>query len=330
MLLLGAWPAASQVTAVVEGRCIGCYPYSFKLGAIHFTTEREGWATAYWWPVNGSGLSTFLHTTDGGRHWRRLPFVLQTDAESGPPYWFVDRDHGWVQWTRRSDGESYVGVTANAGRTWSHHPSKSFVAMQFFDRLHGYAAGAQFVQTSDGGRRWKSIATPLGTTDVMSFSDPRDGILIGGDAMPWDGPLRIVVTQDGGAHWTPAKFPDRPYGRVAVFVRTGPKTAFTAIRGSNDAGDELLWTHDGGLTWSRHPDETFQGVKKSINEVVIAPNGRGYLFYDDKIATTADGGATWRHAPFQYSVADCQLFEQEVWCSSGMKILKLNLSAAKR
>ena len=324
MLLLGAWPAASQVTEVVKGRCTNCFPYSFKLGTIHFTTQREGWASAYWWPVQGGGLSTLLHTTDGGRHWRRLPFVLQTGAESGPSYSFVDRDHGWVQWTRRDDGDSFVSNTTNAGRSWSRRRSPSFVAMQFFDRLHGYAAGRDFLQTSDGGRTWKRVATPLATTDVMSFSDPHDGVLIGGDTMPWDSPLRILVTQDGGAHWTPAKFPERPYGRAAFLVRTGARTVFTAIRNS-DEGTELLWTRDGGLTWSRHPDETVQGAKNYVNEIIIAPNGRGYLFHDDKIAITTDGGATWKQAPFRYTVAHCQLFAQQVWCSSGMNVLKLDL-----
>src|SRR6266849_1318973 len=84
------------VVKVTRGRCSSC-KLPFGLGRIQFVTERDAWASASYMPTgNGSGLSTFLRSTDGGRHWHLLPFVWQQSAEEEPPFSFIDPKHGWV------------------------------------------------------------------------------------------------------------------------------------------------------------------------------------------------------------------------------------------
>lgn len=284
---------------------------------------------------NGSGLSTFLHTTDGGRHWRRLPFVWQTGAESGPPFSFIDRDHGWVHSTNQMDATTFLHRTSNGGRSWTKSPSGWMKALQFVDLLHGYAVSAsEFQTTSNGGKTWTHAALPLSTADAMSFADRSAGIIIGGSPVgeghsSYDGRLRILMTDDGGAHWTTAQIPDLPYGNTEVLARVDAKNAWLVVWGVNDTGSTLLRTVDGGRTWTPHADLSFQGAGKYITTMAIAPDGRGYLFYDvDErhfIASTTDGGTKWHTAQFRRGVTSCSVFNGQIWCSSGMDILEFNL-----
>src|SRR5258708_2302003 len=83
------------IVRVIKGHCSGCN-VPFGLGRIQFLTERKAFASASYLSSegNGAGDSTVLRTTDGGRHWRRLPFVWQHSAEDEPPFSFVDANHG--------------------------------------------------------------------------------------------------------------------------------------------------------------------------------------------------------------------------------------------
>lgn len=337
-LLTAAMPAGP---VVVSGRCNGCKDVPFELGDIHFVTEQEGWSSAYSWPSdNGSGLATFLRTTDGGRHWRRLPFVWQQGAESGPPYSFVGK-RGWLAWYDGDKFEHRFSRTNDGGRTWKHRPSPSLSDLGFFDDRDGYSVEAgnddwYFRITHDGGETWSKERLPVSSVGIVSFADRNRGILIGADQVPhgapvWNGVLRVLVTSDGGAHWTRAQMPERPYADPHTCTWVDSRTAFLALWGMNDTGTELLQTTDGGQSWTRHPDASLQGTAKYISAISIAPDGRGYLFFEHKknryIATTTDRGATWKSAPFPYRVSSCQLFNGQVLCSSGMKIVKLNLPA---
>ena len=319
----------------VHGRCSGCDGVPFQLGELRFLNEREGWSTAWFLPSgNGTGLSTMLHTTDGGRHWRRLPFVWQTSSESGPPFSFLDRNHGWVHSTSQ-EAVSFLYKTSNGGRSWTRFPSGYMEALQFVDLLNGYAiSGSEFQRSTDGGKTWTHAPLPLPTVDVMSFADRSAGIIIGSSPVAegqtrWDGLLRIVTTNDGGANWTEARMPEVPYGLTEVFIRADAKNAFVAIWGPNDTGSTLLQTSDGGRSWIRHSDASLQGPGKYIKAIAIAPNGRGYLFFENEkesfIASTTNGGTTWKAAKFDRRASSCTVFNGQIWCSSGMDILKFEL-----
>src|SRR3954465_5106082 len=110
---------------IVKGQCRGC-EVPFRLSQIQFVTEREGWSSAYYLPRggNGSGLSTILRTTDGGRHWRRLPFVTQRSAEDEPPFAFLGA-HGWIASFDSAKAVGQLSRTNDGGRSWSHRESGS-------------------------------------------------------------------------------------------------------------------------------------------------------------------------------------------------------------
>lgn len=326
LLLTAATPSAGS--AVVSGRCLGCKGIPFNLGELHFVSPAEGWSSAWYWPPgNGSGYSTLLHTTDGGRHWRRLPFVWQAGAEAGPPFSFADRNHGWVAWTKPQTGDSFLSTTSDGGRTWKHHPSPRLSALHFFDAKHGYSIdGTFFRTTADGGETWSREALPLSIVDRVSFADARHGVIVGAGGVPeqkpkWDGVLRVLVTSDGGAHWTVAE--EQPYAEPHAVEWIDSRTAFLVLARMNDSGTRLLVTNDGGQSWKASP-----GERKDISAIAMAPDGRGFLFGEKTISATADRGATWRVSSFPYAVTDCQFFNGKMRCSAGMKLLELNPPAA--
>jgi photosystem II stability/assembly factor-like uncharacterized protein len=297
------------------GVCTGCEGIPFKLRDVQFVSASEAWATASYLPRgNGSGVSTVLHTTDGGRRWRRVPFVWQQGAETPPAVAFVGK-HGWI-------GSDRLSITSDGGLHWSHRPSDRLRAVQFFDATHGYAAGANdFRTTADGGASWSRTELPIDLVDLMSFTDRNHGVIAGSR----EHDPRVLLTGDGGNQWTSIDLPRRPYAIAQTLAWANGQTAFLVLWGMNDAGSELLRTTDGGRTWSRHPDASLQGKGNYIKSIVIAPDGRGALFADGFMATTTDRGATWKRAPFAHEVSSCQLRDGAIVCAAGMKLLTFPL-----
>lgn len=343
LVVLSASARLSPVPVVVAGRCDNC-KMKFRLGDIRFITEREGWSTAYWWPpVTGSVESTVLHTRDGGQHWSQVPFVFERGSETGPPCSFVDR-YGWIASADAEQATWRLSRTKNGGRSWTHRPSDPLAQLQFFDALHGYAVGrarlreVSFRKTADGGDTWTRTALPISSVDLMSFADARTGVIVGADQVAagkpvWDGVLRVLATRDGGATWARGQSPLRRYAMPLMCTWIDSRNALLAIMGEDNEGCEILQTTDGGLTWSTHPNRSMQGAGKVINAIVFTPEGLGAVFYEEHagerdahyhLAVTGDRGVTWRTVPFQRSVASCQVMGKDVWCSSGMDVLKLD------
>jgi len=325
---------------IIKGQCRGCEA-PFRLGQIQFVTEREGWSSAYYLPRvgNGSGLSTILRSTDGGRHWSRLSFVTQQSAEDEPPFAFVGAK-GWIASFDSAKAVGQLSRTNDGGRSWSHRESGSLSQLQFFDARHGYSVeetltGSRFRATTDGGDTWSIVSLPVSHVDVMSFTNPKTGILAGRSQATNDSETReakmlhVLVTRDGGLHWTMAQLPVQSDGVAKACAWLDPQTAFLAIWRPNDGGSELLKTSDGGATWARHPDESLQGVGRFISTIVFTSAHDGYLFYNDEhkqlnyIASTSDRGATWQHRVFRWQVSSCNTFKKDVWCASGMSVIKL-------
>jgi len=328
---------------IVKGQCRGC-EVPFRLGQIQFVTERDGWSSAYYLPSggNGSGQSTILRTRDGGRHWRQMPFI-QRSAEDEPPFAFVGA-HGWIASFDSAKAVGRLSRTTDGGRSWSHRESGPLSHLRFFDERHGYSvegtlAGSRFRATADGGDTWSIVDLPVTHVDVMSFADPRTGILAGRSQISNDSEtreakmLRVLVTNDDGLHWAMAQLPIGSDGVARTCEWIDSRTAFMAIWRPNDGGSDLLETSDGGATWSRHPDESLQGTGKYISAIVFTSAQAGYLFYADErtqlsyIASTADRGKTWHNNVFRWQVSSCDAFRKDVLCTSGMSVIKL---AARR
>jgi len=326
---LNAGESHPRVT-VVHGRCTNC-PAPFDLRQIEFLTDTIGWASASRLPPgNGTGLATVLHTTNGGRQWKRLPFVWQSGAEEPPPFSFVDRNNGWVASFDMDAGTGRLSRTRDGGRTWMHRAcDPPLHRLQFVDLGIGYAVSdSSFRATTDGGKTWSSVGLPLDATQIMSFRDRMRGVIAGWSA---SGPLRVIVTRDGGKHWTEARLPTGIDGSARTVAWLNSERALLAIRSSNSDVSTLLETRDGGATWRRHPYEGFQGAGKRISTIVFASGERGAVFFDDAtsrrsfMASTSDGGATWRMTQLPASLSDCDMRDGSFRCASGSDVVKIDL-----
>lgn len=170
------------------------------------------------------------------------------------------------------------------------------------------------VHSEDGGKTWKSAATPIETTLFsVGFADPQRGWAVGEKGT-------ILRSEDGGKSWTqqhalvpdPAGGGERPldthlFGISAI----GPDEAWTV----GDLG-VVLHTTDGGATWQARPipaeafaDENFP--ERILNGVHFTDAQHGWITGEfGTTLRTSDGGATWVGArEFVDTVTDLYLFD---------------------
>ena len=211
----------------------------------------------------------------------------------------------------------------------------SLSKVQMVSRSKGWALaatkrGSALLKTSDGGRTWRNSSPtgiwPLSQEQVgwdreygigeeaadFCFLSDRQGWVVREDAQK----SKIIVerTQDGGRHWTAARFTDRT-GFVPLVsfqdVRHGSILTISDMA-SGSTRKTLYSTSNGGRTWAF----VTQAVPNHIDPtgLTFLPDGQGWLaagyhgseelpFYQ-----TRDGGRHWKQQeieepPFDYSYA---------------------------
>jgi len=117
-------------------------PVSLTLTSVHFSDERDGWATGH------SGV--LLHTTDGGETWSKTldgfqiaKIVLAAELAKG--------------------AAAEPGQLADAQRLVADGPDKPLLDVWFLSPQQGFVAGAYglFLRTDDGGKTWSPWQTRL-------------------------------------------------------------------------------------------------------------------------------------------------------------------------
>jgi len=171
----------------------------------------------------------------------------------------------------------------------------------------GNGAASRIYRTTDGGRTWTLQFTnpdQRAFYDCMDFWDTRRGVAVS-DAV--DGKLIILVTADGGAHWShPAALPGASDGEGG-FAASG--TCLVARPGGhawigtgNGLRARLLHSSDYGSTWAADSTPLPSGNAIGITSVSFRDVRNGLVFggnvgsndaRGDVVAMTHDGGATW-------------------------------------
>ncbi|TVZ03365.1 hypothetical protein EAS64_23460 [Trebonia kvetii] len=222
-----------------------------------------------------------------------------------------------------------VSVTADAGASWQHYATLS-AAMSYPNAascptttvcwLAGYspapAYGPGVAETTDGGKTWTDM-TPanlpfswqLTSIDCVSATT----CWIAGDDSPGVAPGFTPVlgeTTDGGANWTwftnlPAITQYDPQGTYALDAIACTSALDCVAGGGLDVGDglaQVIFTTDGGETWSRSTDPTLTGLQEIFGLSCVNGSGGLPTCYAAAAATSAagpvvisstDGGATW-------------------------------------
>lgn len=140
-----------------------------------------------------------VRTDDGGRTWSQGHFDrpsfpgLQRTIAVPKALWFVDKDHGWLEWKVLSSSAFDLGLlyrTADGGKTWTELPSPpNGGELRFYSSRIGWLVGGGSNQelhvTRDAGETWREVSVKApGDCDkcrpdysLPKFQDASDGVL---------------------------------------------------------------------------------------------------------------------------------------------------------
>jgi photosystem II stability/assembly factor-like uncharacterized protein len=164
-----------------------------ELTGIEFVSPDRGWAV---------GQHTIMATTDGGARWQ-VQLSGNLDLSSVD---FISGQDGWAA------GPTTLLATTDGGAHWTSlpEPCPLIDSVHFISPTTGFAVaggrdsgatvnpmppdrGGVVLTTTDGGRTWRTLATPANAQTVC-FSDPRHG---------WLGAAGLLYrTSNGGRNWT--------------------------------------------------------------------------------------------------------------------------------
>lgn len=327
----------------IEGRLLGPYGLStcpvFSPPQLVFITAEEGFLTE---GACGSGRARPLvwQTVDRGRHWkaRRLP---------APPA-------GWGRWAVNSKGGTDVGqvfvVSGSGGRKLllpvavgrsdlvverSDDMGRSWMVASVLDTRAGptepgaaswfdpidaskwvVAAPGGLIETSDGGRSWRSYRSSFSPTVVVpSFRSLSDGFLQG------SGLVGAMRTRDhgrsfaaGGIVVSPGELRRwQPGWAVSTVQIVDPRLAVAG----GVAGLET--SVDGGRSWVPR-----LGDLTPVSEVDFLSDKVGFVLAGGSLMLTTDQGRSWRRLllPVSGAVSGAQFWSARAGAVSiGREIL---------
>jgi photosystem II stability/assembly factor-like uncharacterized protein len=306
-----------------NGKCIQC-TIPVRLADIQVVTRNDIWAVGFDQPLRGSFV--VVHSTDAGRTWREVPRVkIYAGPDTPPAFSFLDRARGWIAWYDLNGSDTpEILRTSDAGEHWQNISRQDLQKVFFFDDKRGYGTRAEkFFRTTDGGVTWAETTIPrVGFIDKMIFLTPEIGWIAGADGKD----VHVLRTTDGGSHWEEARI-------TPLKGSSGVRDLFFV---DQDHGWLITWnaasvyvTVDGGKSWSRAADASFQGEGKTASVVRFVSKEKGFLFVDEgkrrSLMYTTDGGAHWSRQSLPQRVHDCQVFEGDLVCSAdGLRLLTVH------
>jgi photosystem II stability/assembly factor-like uncharacterized protein len=228
---------------------------------VDATSER----TASVLSTGNGDASRIYKTVDGGATWD-LQFT-NTDPKGfldAMAFWNVDRG---VVFGDSIDGEFFILLTRDGGRTWSRVPADALppalagegafaasgtnVAVWGSNHVWigtGAAPQSRVLRSIDGGRTWTIASTPLASGPSagifsIAFADANNGIVVGGDyKKERDAVDNAAITSDGGKTWTLVR--DLSGFRSVVAPVPGARASWLAV---GPSGSDI--STDGGRTW---------------------------------------------------------------------------------
>jgi len=258
---------------------------------VHALDARRAWLLS----AGPGELSRIYRTRDGGETWD-LQFVNPEPEGFYDCIEFRDAANGFA-YGDAVDGELRILSTRDGGETWEY--SRSADVPPALAGEGGFAASgtclalgpggrawigtgaadtARVLATSDHGRTWTAILTPLPAGEAagiftIAFRDSLHGVVLGGDlSRPDDYTDNVAVTSDGGRTWKTSSRPVLPgvvYG--AAYVHGAPTPTLVAVgpRGAD-------WSSDEGRTWSSADTISFWGLDiiSPAAGWLVGPNGR--------------------------------------------------------
>ena len=249
---------------------------------LHFINENIGFAT-------GEFGATFK-TADGGITW--TPIFIKDgyygDTEMYGIY-FLDENIGYA-----TGVHGRIVKTIDGGKTWIQNSITydNISQITFLTSNIGYClVGNSFLKTTDAGKTWNNIGSPLQNeyTGRFDFINEKIGFALVGGTLGTSGNTGSVFkTTDGGISWAKMNNDYQIITENLYSIDFINENIGYVSGGFNQR--KVLKTTDGGHNWTQVADQVF-GKIQFINEQVGYANRIGN--YYGAIYKTIDGGNTW-------------------------------------
>jgi photosystem II stability/assembly factor-like uncharacterized protein len=235
--------------------------------------------TAWILSIGAGAASRIYKTTDAGAHWT-LQFTNSDEKAFFDAMAFWDARHG-IAMSDSVDGRFVVLTTEDGGATWNRVApdglppalpnegafagSGTNIAVQPGGRAWigtGAAANSRILMTTDGGRAWRVVDTPVASSASsgifsVAFRDPQHGVTVGGDYRRENEAIdNAAATSDGGRTWQQV----RGLGGFRSVVAFVPRSKSSWIAVGPQGAD---WSDDDGLTWMAIPGGGFHAFSFS-------------------------------------------------------------------
>jgi len=261
-----------------------------SIGALSFVDAKVGFGL-----VNGGALGTsaVVRTDDGGRTWRRVGVLAESESGvhfenasdgvvwgSGPLEW---TDDGGAHW-RAADGPVDNYLAWGGGRLWAMSPCVQSTPCGSRPLLISDNAGRTWQQTAVLQRGFGFATIVARSKSVAYIVEPKTD--------KQHGPWQLAVTKDGGGSWAYESLPcatwtDQPY------LAANDSTLLLVCAGQPAAGNQLkqVWSSgDEGRRWTAAAG--FEGggyvsVLTTVGATFVAAMSRGDMW------SSPDGGS-WR------------------------------------
>jgi photosystem II stability/assembly factor-like uncharacterized protein len=233
-------PSASAVTRAPAAATISVAPAP-TFTALAFPAPTAGWLLGQ--AATGPARTEIWHTGTAGATWQ-----VQWEGAGRPlSISATDPAHAWA----------LIACTGAQGS----RPS----------------CGRELLATADGGRHWRVAATLPQAVNEVRFASDRLGVATSDDCLVNLAALRcpgqILVSRDGGAHWT------RVLSAAAPVFATASATGQLWAAQTSASRITFLTSTDGGHTWRRLGQVTNLGPLSPAVQV--------------SLTATASAGLTW-------------------------------------
>ncbi len=276
--------AAPDIVAVARGRVVALRPMTALRGrpavAADFVDATAGWAIVGCGGARATAPCSVARTTDGGFSWR----IEWTTSQQLAGIAFPNARDGYA-WTGSRGCANAVCptrlfATTDGGRTWTLRFASaaawSSIAVTGPSSLWAVVGGV-LAASSDGGRYWRTVATPGCIPQSVRFRG-RSGVVVGSGGAG----VCALASGDGGGVWRPLLTGLDAPSVAPAFTRFIADSGLSSALGGpasvqSDCAEGRAWPQGGGSVW-------LVVRCSSINPDMLA------------ILYTADGGAHWRLA----------------------------------
>ncbi|MEX1140424.1 MAG: YCF48-related protein [Bacteroidota bacterium] len=276
---------------------------------LSFISPQVGWVMGTINAVENASGAVLYKTTDGGNSWSRQDIASKL---FGIDVQFVDANTGWIAVASGEfpDFTSSVLRTTDGGSTWlpGYEAARKLPLIRFLDGLNGWAAvdsidstglvsPVEFLRTTDGGATWSLLHrdTSAGAIEDIHVVDANN-IWVCGDEE------KILKSTNGGVSWISITNTGQTSNNrhKAVFFIDANRGW---VGGADfDNGDGVLYTTDGGGSWSVQRSET----QYSVFSIFFIDQNTGWLSADyGGLSKTTTGGVLTSVEPGdQHAVPD--------------------------